>query len=111
MAWAEERINEYRRGSPATWLERRMLEHAHPVHFVVAWVAALGFVYGLWTHDWPWIIGSSALALLGHVYCWLIWKPAHDYRWPRLLRGGIPFARGAEMPERSMTGSGSEKRD
>jgi hypothetical protein len=47
-----------------------MLEHANPVHFPLALAATAGFVYGLWTHDWLWIIGSSALALLGHVYCW-----------------------------------------
>ncbi len=86
-----------------------MLEHAQPVHFVVAWVAAVGLVYGLWAHNWFWIIGSSALALLGHVYCWIIWKPIHDSLWSGLLRGGRPFAGRAEMPERSATGSGVEK--
>jgi hypothetical protein len=47
-----------------------MLEHANPVHFPVSVAATVGFVYGLWAHDWFWIIGASALALLGHVYCW-----------------------------------------
>jgi hypothetical protein len=70
MGWSENRIEEYRQGQQATWLERRMLEHANPVHFPVALAASAGFIYGLWTHDWPWIIGSSALALLGHIYCW-----------------------------------------
>jgi hypothetical protein len=70
MGWSEHRIEEYRQGQHATWLERRMLEHAKPVHFPMALVATAGFIYGLWTHDWLWIIGSSALALLGHVYCW-----------------------------------------
>ncbi len=70
MGWAEHRIEEYRHGAPASWLERRMLDHANPVHFAVAWAAAIGFVYGLWAHDWPWVIGSTALALAGHVYAW-----------------------------------------
>lgn len=70
MGWAERRIAEYQHGKPATWMERRALEHANPVHLTLGIAAIIGFVYGLWTHDWLWIIGSSALALLGHVYCW-----------------------------------------
>ncbi len=70
MGWAENRIQQYQHGKSANWLERRMLEHANPVHFLLAIIATVGFVYGLWVHDWLWIIGSSALALLGHVYCW-----------------------------------------
>jgi hypothetical protein len=70
MGWAEYRIDEYHRGAPARWLERRMLEHADPVHFPLAVSASLGIAYGLWTHRWGWILGSSALALAGHLYCW-----------------------------------------
>lgn len=70
MGWAEHRIQDYQHGQPATWLERRMLEHANPVHFPLALAASLGLVYGLWAHAWAWIIGALALALLGHVYCW-----------------------------------------
>jgi hypothetical protein len=70
MGWAENRIRDYQQGRSASWLERRMLEHANPVHFPLALAASIGLVYGLWTHGWPWIIGSSALALAGHVYCW-----------------------------------------
>jgi hypothetical protein len=36
MGWAENRIQEYQHGKPANWLERRMLEHANPVHFPLA---------------------------------------------------------------------------
>lgn len=70
MGWAENRVAEYQGGQPASWLERRMLEHANRVHFPMAMAASVGFAYGLWTHSWPWVIGSSALALSGHVYCW-----------------------------------------
>ncbi len=52
------------------WLERRMLEHANPVHFPLALAASAGLAYGLWTRSWPWILGASALALSGHAYCW-----------------------------------------
>jgi hypothetical protein len=69
MGWAEHRIEEYQHGKPANWLERRMLEHANPVHYPLVLAATAGFVFGLWTHNWWWIIGSSVLALLGHVYC------------------------------------------
>lgn len=71
MGWAEHRIEEYQQGKPATWLERRILEHANPVHFILAMIALVGFVYGLWMHDWLWIGGSVILSLIGHVYCWL----------------------------------------
>ncbi len=70
MGWAENRIGDYLNGKPPNWLERQMLEHANPVNFAMSLAATGGFVYGLWTHDWPWIVGSSAVALLGHMYCW-----------------------------------------
>ena len=70
MGWSDHRIEEYRQGQPSTWLERRMLEHANPVHFRMALLSSAGFIYGLWTHDWLWIIGSSVLAFAGHAYCW-----------------------------------------
>lgn len=76
MSWAENRVAEYQHGSPATWLERRMLEHANPVHFAVAWIGMIGLVYGLWIHDWRWIIGSVAVAAAGHIYCWM-WKKSN----------------------------------
>lgn len=74
MSWASHRIEEYQQGKPSTWLERRMLEHANLLHFVVAVIAGLGFVYGVWMHDWVWIVCSSLLALSGHIYC-AVWIP------------------------------------
>ncbi|HZZ80175.1 MAG TPA: hypothetical protein VFE62_16795 [Gemmataceae bacterium] len=73
MSWAQHKIDQYRQGKPATWLEQRMLEHAEPVHFVAAWIAAFGLIYGLWIHDWSWIIGSMLLAIFGHIYSWM-WR-------------------------------------
>jgi hypothetical protein len=70
MGWAENRIQDYQSGDRASWLERRMLEHANPVHFPLALAASAGLAYGLWKRSWPWILGSSALALSGHAYCW-----------------------------------------
>jgi hypothetical protein len=70
MGWAENRVKEYQVGKRATWLERRMLEHANPVHFPLALAASIGFAYGLWLHDWLAIVGASLLALSGHIYCW-----------------------------------------
>jgi hypothetical protein len=75
MGWAEDRVKDYQRGQGATWLERRVLEHANPVRLVLALTAGAGFAAGLWTHDWLAIAVASALALSGHVYCW-IRKPA-----------------------------------
>lgn len=70
MGWAELKIRKYQRGEPASWLERRMLEHANPIHFPLAVAASIGLAYGLWNHKWTWILGSSAVALVGHAYCW-----------------------------------------
>jgi hypothetical protein len=89
MGWAENRIAGYQHGRPASWLERRMLEHANVVHFPLALASTAGFVYGLWTHDWLWIIASSALALLGHVYCWT-WKGGGAPREPGIPHGETP---------------------
>jgi hypothetical protein len=75
MGWAEERVKDYHRGHRASWLERRMLEHANPVHFALALAAAAGFAAGLWLHDWVAMGIAALLALAGHVYCWTR-KPA-----------------------------------
>lgn len=71
MGWAEKRVEEYKRGKDATWVERRMLEHANPVHLVLAIIGAGLLIYGLWVHCWALIIAGVALNLLGHLYCWL----------------------------------------
>jgi hypothetical protein len=94
MGGAEHRIEQYQHGRPASWLERRMLEHANPVHFPVALAASIEFIYGLWTHDWLWIIGAAALALLGHVYCWT-WSG-----------GGVHRERGIPHGDRSAVKAG-----
>lgn len=75
MGWAEKRIRDIHAGGPASWLERRMLEHANPVHFFLSLIASIGFVFGLWNHAEGWIVGSMALALAGHAYCWTRGKP------------------------------------
>jgi hypothetical protein len=71
MGWAEKRIEEYKRGKMPTWLERRALEHANPVHLVLAIVGTGLLIYGLWMHGWVWITTGLVLNFLGHLYCWL----------------------------------------
>ena len=71
MGWAEKRIEEYRKGRNATWLERRILEHANPVHFPLAMIAQASLIYGLWVHNWAFIIAAAAFGFSGHLYCWL----------------------------------------
>lgn len=77
MGWAAFRIHEYQLGKQSTWLERRMLEHANPLHFMLAVIAVIGFSYGLWMHDWIWIVGATVLSIVGHVYT-MTWKSGHD---------------------------------
>ncbi|NBR07534.1 MAG: hypothetical protein EBT92_17460 [Planctomycetes bacterium] len=74
MGWASHKVELYRHGKIPNWLELRMLEHANPLHFVMAVFAIVGLVHGLWTHDWWLIIGSIVLSLMGHAYSWY-WKP------------------------------------
>ena len=71
MGWAENRIQQYGQGEHATWVERRVLEHANPLHLVLAVVSTIPLVYGLWFHNWPSIALSVLLRFFGHLYCWL----------------------------------------
>lgn len=69
MGWAEKKIEEYKKGKKATWIEKIMLEHANPVHFVLCIIGAIIAIYGLWTHDWLLIIAGFLFGLIGHIYC------------------------------------------
>jgi len=71
MSWAEKRIEEYKQGKDATWLERRMLEHANPVHLVLSAIGVGVLIYGLWIHGWGWIVAGVLVNFLGHLYCWV----------------------------------------
>jgi hypothetical protein len=71
MGWAEKRVQQYNQGQQATWIERRALEHANPVHLSLALIGLVLLIYGLWIHNWTWIIGSVILNFLGHLSCWL----------------------------------------
>ena len=71
MGWAEIRIQQYSQGQKANWLERRVLEHANPVHIVLQVLGAIPFIYGLWIHNWTFISVGVLLNFLGHLYCWL----------------------------------------
>jgi hypothetical protein len=71
MGWAEKRVQQYNQGQQATWIERRALEHANPVHLSLALIGLVLLIYGLWIHNWTWIIGGVILNFLGHLYCWL----------------------------------------
>ena len=71
MGWAERRVQEYKNGERATFVEKRFLEHANPVHLLLAVVGVIALVYGLWMHDLTWIIGGAFLNIVGHIYCWV----------------------------------------
>lgn len=73
MGWANYRMDQYHQGKYATWLERRILEHANPLHFILTVIAGLGIAYGLWAHESWLIIFFACLCFLGHAYSCL-WK-------------------------------------
>ena len=112
MGWAENRVREFRAGKPASWLERRMLERANPVHFVLAAAAGAGVAAGLWMHDLVAISGAALLALVGHVFCWTR-KPGraasddaeNSARVPRRYK--LPPSRRAGLLVRALSGYGS----
>lgn len=64
-------IELYRQGKEATWMELRILEHAHPVNFILALIGLVMLIYGLWMHSWFWISAGIILNLFGHAYTWL----------------------------------------
>jgi len=68
MGWAEKRIQAYARGEKASWLEKKTLEHAHPVNLIAHILATVSGIYGLWMHNWTWIIVAVVLGLIGHLY-------------------------------------------
>jgi len=69
MGWATWKIQQYRQGKEANWLERHCLDHANPVHFGLQILGAIPFIWGLWIHN----VGLIALGLvlhgIGHIYC------------------------------------------
>ena len=71
MGWAEKRIQQYNQGQPATWVEKRILEHANSLHLILALIGKALLIYGLWVHSWLWIAGGIVLNLVGHLYCWI----------------------------------------
>lgn len=71
MGWVENRIQQYIQDQKATWLEKRSLEHANPVNLLAHIIAFVAGIYGLWFHNWTWIITALIIGFLGHLYCWL----------------------------------------
>ncbi len=71
MSWVNKRIKRYREGDNPTFLEKMALEHGHPVNFVLSLIALAAVGYGLWMHDFLYIVIGILLGLLGHVYCFL----------------------------------------
>jgi hypothetical protein len=71
MGWAEIRIQQYSQGEKANWLERRVLEHANPVHLGLQALGAIPLIYGLWVHNWVLIAVGVLLNFYGHLHCWL----------------------------------------
>lgn len=71
MGWAEIRIQQYNQGEKPNWLERRVLEHANPVHLGLQVLGAIPLIYGLWVHNWALIAVGVLLNFIDHLYCWL----------------------------------------
>ncbi len=70
MGWSEIRIQQYVHGEKATWLEKRLLEHANPVHLVFQAMGVPLLIAGIWIHNWGLMIAGGVLNVIGHLYCW-----------------------------------------
>ncbi|MBM9538547.1 hypothetical protein [Desulfobulbus alkaliphilus] len=71
IGWPDRQIELYRQGQKATWLELLVLEHAHPVHCILALIGIVFTLYGLWMQSWLWISIGIMLNIAGHVFTWL----------------------------------------
>ncbi len=71
MGWSDKKINDYKLGQKATWLEKLMLEHANPINLIASLLAFLIFSYGLWLNNLAYVAVAIVLGLIGHIYCWL----------------------------------------
>jgi len=69
MGWATWKIQQYRQGEEANWLERHCLDHANPVHVGLQIVGAIPFIWGLWIHNGGLIVLGLVLHGIGHIYC------------------------------------------
>ena len=69
-SWPARQVEQYRQGQEATWLELRILEHAHPVNFILALVGVVMIIYGLWMQSWLWISAGIIVNIFGHAYTW-----------------------------------------
>ncbi len=70
MSWVNKRIKQYNQGEKATWLEKRLLEHAEPVNLTATIISIAMLFYGLWFQNWTWIIIGFVVGFLGHLYGW-----------------------------------------
>lgn len=67
--WPHRRMEDYRSGRrEPTWFEKRGLEEANPVHFLLGLASAAVMGYGLWTRRLSWVAGGFLLGLAGRLY-------------------------------------------
>ena len=70
--WLDLKLELYRHGEKASWLDQRILEHAHSLHLVFAAAGLVMIGYGLWVQGWLWVVVGIILNFADHIYTWLI---------------------------------------
>lgn len=53
------------------WWEKRILEHAQPFNAIAHLVGFAFIGYGLWIHNWTWVIAGAVICFLGHLSVWI----------------------------------------
>lgn len=71
MGWAEKRVEEYKQGQSASWLEKILIGYYSPINITLFIVGVPMLIYGLWTHSWLWItLGALSSIIAGNLYAW-----------------------------------------
>jgi len=59
--------------------EKRKCCCSNPVTAIANLLGAVSGIYGLWMHDWIFIIAAILFFILGHAYIWAAKKEAKRY--------------------------------
>lgn len=43
-------------------------KHKNPWNLLIHLIAGISIVYGLWVHDFTWIIGGIIIGIFGHIF-------------------------------------------
>jgi hypothetical protein len=70
--WTDTRFRAYTSGDRQPgWLEKRVLEEAHPPSFWIRLTGGALFVRGMWSRQWRWIALGAGIGLITRLIPWI----------------------------------------